>query len=134
MYKSLSLLLLLQFSFVSVACSPEGRALLSQDLNALGLTQPATATATGWQPEHQQPGQEAFVMAAGGQVNEQQINSLFWLTWPQSHDAMVALLGRPSYRSDVADYYKMPNGHWLVILYQAGNAIGFSLGDSGAFQ
>ena len=124
-------LLLFQFSFLAAACSPVVQTELKNELMTLGITQPAIATATGWQSTHLQPDQDAFVMVATGQVNEAQINSLFWLTWPQSHEAMTDLLGYPAQQDDHADYYTMPNGHGLTVYYNGGYAFGYSLGDSG---
>lgn len=125
-----SALLLLAFQIVAMGCSTEARELWADDLAEL-TDGAAIASKTGLQPQQSEPSVDAFEMVGSGDLTKQQLNSVFYLQWPQSHEAMAGLLGQPKYRDDGADYYTMPNGHSLTVYYAGGVATGYSLGDSG---
>ena len=93
----------------------------------------ATATGTGLQPATNQ--RQSFVAFGHEQpLTEQQLTRLFYLSWPQSHDAIASLLGQPHQTNPgVAESYLMGNGHYATIHYQGGTATGYSLDDSGAY-
>ena len=74
---------------------------------------------------------KAYTMVGSQQLTEHQVLSVLYLSWPQSSQAMSSLLGAPEVRDNGADYYTMPNGNQLAIIYNSsGMATGYSLGDS----
>ncbi|MEM9906131.1 MAG: hypothetical protein AAF921_14025 [Cyanobacteria bacterium P01_D01_bin.44] len=137
----LSLPLLILAQLLALGCSELGKQQLADDLAeltrgevAVSVAMPkAIASKVGFQAEHSQPTDEAFVMAGDGQLNAQQVKTVVvHLAWPQSYEAIYGKLGNPARRDDQADYYVMPNGHQMTIYYDAqGIATGYSLGDSG---
>ncbi|MEO1351313.1 MAG: hypothetical protein AAFW84_21305 [Cyanobacteria bacterium J06635_15] len=132
-------LLMLGLQLLAVGCSPEARELWADDLAemtggqvAVSAAMPkAVASKTGLQAQQGQTKAEAFTMAGGSALTDHQLLSVLYLQWPQSHEAIAGLLGTPGYRDDQADYFTMPNGHTLTVYYAGGEAIGYTLGDSG---
>jgi hypothetical protein len=56
---------------------------------------------------------------------EDQIATVQYLAWPQSLDAM-RFLGVPAYRDASADWYRLPEGGFLRVDYNAsGYAVGY---------
>lgn len=96
-----------------------------------GITSEAVAVVEETNQGFQGPSHKAYTMVGSQQLTEHQLLSLLYLSWPQSYKAMSSLLGPPEARDDRADYYTMPNGNQLAILYNSsGIATGYSLGDS----
>ena len=76
------------------------------------------------------PSSNAYSMVGSQQLTEHQVLSPLYLSWPQSYGAMSSLLGSPTTRDGQYDYYTIPNGNQLAILYNSsGMATGYSLGD-----
>lgn len=96
-----------------------------------GITSEATAVVEDTKQGFQKASSKAYTMVGTQQLTEHQMLSVLYLNWPQSYQAMSSLLGAPEVRDDGADYYTMPNGNQLAILYNSsGMATGYSLGDS----
>jgi hypothetical protein len=65
-----------------------------------------------------------------GRLSARETTTLMYLKFPQSYDAIKNSLGFPSYRTASADYYQLPNGRWVMLIYnQANQAIGMQVGD-----
>ena len=95
------------------------------------ITSEAVAVVEEAEQGFQMPSSKAYTMVGSQQLTEYQLLSVLYLSWPQSYKAMSSLLGPPDLRDDRADYYTMPNGNQLAILYNSsGMATGYSLGDS----
>jgi hypothetical protein len=64
-----------------------------------------------------------------GLIEPSELDSVRYLAWPQSYEAVVGRLGYPSYRSETADWYLRPGGMGkLRIDYDRdGSAIGYQL-------
>ncbi|ESA32775.1 hypothetical protein N836_24500 [Leptolyngbya sp. Heron Island J] len=66
-----------------------------------------------------------------GELSEADIKALLYLRFPQSYEAISGRFGFPAYRDSVSDYYKLPNGRWVVIQYAGKTATGLKFSDSG---
>lgn len=121
-----SIPLLMALQILSIACTKQE---VQQWIDGSGGA--AVAQNTGFQKSTDAEPTEAFNMVgSSGAVTSDQLAKLFYLSWPQSGEAMVDLLGQPAQRDQTRDFYRMPNGHWLVIYYDPTGAYGFSMGDS----
>ncbi|MGD1858179.1 MAG: hypothetical protein ACFB2W_28415 [Leptolyngbyaceae cyanobacterium] len=103
--------------------------LISDVVNAIAAE--AVAVVEETEQEFQEPSSKAYTMVGSQQLSEHQVLSVLYLSWPQSYKAVSSLLGAPDARDNQADYYTMPNGNQLAILYSSsGMATGYTLGDS----
>lgn len=66
-----------------------------------------------------------------GLLSWEQFRILQHLAWPQSGLDMQGTFGGPAHRAAGADYYRLPNGRFAVIWYDAANqALGYAVQDA----
>ena len=67
---------------------------------------------------------------ANGTLTPHETMRLMHLSFPQSYNAIKNAIGFPNYRTNVADYYLLPNGRWVMLSYdQSNHAIALQIGD-----
>ena len=86
---------------------------------------PVEATAP---PAAPPPGLQPYGL--DGQLSKSDIHTLLSLQFPQSYEAMSSRFGFPAYRDGAADYYQLPNGHWVAVDYAGATATGYRFSDS----
>jgi hypothetical protein len=76
------------------------------------------------------PPADAMSTHLEAKLDGQQVSTLLHLQFPQSYEAIKNRLGIPAYRNAEADYYRLPNGRWVMVSYnEVGKAIGFQFGN-----